>query len=371
MNRKKIRVLLLVPRCTAAGPVFVLRDIVRYADRDAFSFTLFTLEEEYPERSILPDFTAVMPHALVPTSKLDALLGRAGRLKAEIDRLAPDVIHATGAIPDILISRLYPEKQLVILHSDFKRDYTYSEGLMLGLALAHLHLAAARRAGTAVAVAESLSEVYRREHSFDVPFIRNGVVLSPHSAYDKQALRARLGLPDKRPLFAYAASFTKRKNQEFLLRAFEEAAADGPFLVLLGDGPTYVRLRELYGNGKNCLLPGRVSNVRDYMRAVDYYVSASRSEGIGLATLEAMTEGLPLLLSDIPAHREIVGLAGASGELFRLDDGASFSEAMKLLIKRDYAEASAGSRETAARCFNAEEMSLAYQRLYRAIGKGR
>ena len=61
---------------------------------------------------------------------------------------------------------------------------------------------------------------------------------------------------------------------------------------------------------KNCsaLLPlvlmlfvGGCAVNNNYLRAADYYVSASRTEGMPLGVLEAMAEGLPLLLSDIPA----------------------------------------------------------------------
>lgn len=50
---------------------------------------------------------------------------------------------------------------------------------------------------------------------------------------------------------------------------------------------------------------GFVDNVVPWLQASDLFVSASASEGMPLAVLEALSCGLPALLSDIPPHREI------------------------------------------------------------------
>ncbi len=368
MKNERIRVLFLVPKCGAAGPLFVLHDILRSCDPSEFSFSLISMAEEDPKRTILPEFSALMTCRLVPTAKHDALLGRADAVRSAMDELHPDVIHSTGLIPDLLVSRWYPEKQLVILHSDFRTDYAYTYGKLPGCALARLHLNAVRRAGTAVAVSENLSKIYRDAYHFEVPFIRNGVAIRPAGGEDKAAIRQKLQLPEDRRIFVCAATFKRLKNQEFLIRAFERLG-NAPLLLLLGDGPLYRDLKGRYPNLKNTRMEGRVSNVREYLRASDYYVSASRTEGISLGVLEGMSEGLPPLLSDIDSHQEILGLSGGSGELFRLDDQDSFSEAMKRILRQDYRCASYTSRETVRRHFDAVIMSRAYQDRYRSIAR--
>lgn len=309
----------------------------------------------------------MLPCECVPTSKRDVLLGRMDALKRAIERIAPDVIHSSCAMPDIAVSRLFPEIQLVTVHSDFKTNYSYIYGPIPGRFLAWLHMAAVRKAKAAAAVSESLSKTYEREYFFPLPFIRNGVSVEKEENADRLSLRRQLGLPEERTIFVYAATFSRLKNQAFLAESFERRSQRAPLLLLLGDGATYPALREKYANAKNVRMPGRVSNVRDYLRASDYYLSASRSEGVSLAVLEAMAERLPVLLSDIPPHREIVELSGNCGELFRLDDEASFAEAMQRLFRADYAAAAERARLAAEQYFNAAVMSREYQSMYRDI----
>ena len=146
----------------------------------------------------------------------------------------------------------------------------------------------------------------------NVPFVRNGVSLPEGPAPDRRAAREALGLPAERTVFVCAATLSRRKNQRFLIGQFEKGAADGPLLVLLGDGPALRRMRKKARNAAHTRFEGFVSNVEDYLYAADYYVSASRSEGLGLAVIEAMRCGLPPLLSvtflygNIPAFAEVL-----------------------------------------------------------------
>ena len=367
MRDGKIHVLFIVPRCPVCGTVNVLRGILRHCSEKDFSFSLITTLPEYPDNSVLPEFKARMEHVFVPMSNEKGLLGFWGDVKKAVDRLKPDVIHSSWVIPDRIISRLYPEKQLIILHSDFLPDYSFSFGLFPGLALTRMHLRAARRAKIAVAVSESLAGIFRTKYRMEVPFVRNGVTVSDMCPPDRRALRKKLGLPADGTVFVCAATLSRRKNQEFLIKAFEKNTADGSLLVLLGDGPKLQMLRKKYKDAKKIRISGYVSNVKDYYSAADYYVSASRSEGIGLSALEAMAEGLPPLLSDIPPHREIVSLTGGGGECFSLDDASSFRDALHRLLRKDYANASGICRDTVRRYFSAEAMSSAYQAYYQRI----
>ncbi|HEY3062704.1 MAG TPA: glycosyltransferase family 4 protein [Chloroflexota bacterium] len=77
-------------------------------------------------------------------------------------------------------------------------------------------------------------------------------------------------------------------------------------LTLVGDGPLRTSLSRK-GQGKQVQVLGQLSRLDllgQYWQA-DVFVSLSRHESFGLAVLEAAVAGLPVVASDIPAHREV------------------------------------------------------------------
>jgi glycosyltransferase involved in cell wall biosynthesis len=55
----------------------------------------------------------------------------------------------------------------------------------------------------------------------------------------------------------------------------------------------------------NIVFLGKKTNIVEYLKVADYFISASSSEGLPNSVLEAYMTGLPCILSDIPQHREI------------------------------------------------------------------
>jgi glycosyltransferase involved in cell wall biosynthesis len=81
-------------------------------------------------------------------------------------------------------------------------------------------------------------------------------------------------------------------------------------VILLGDGPARPDLERLIacrGLGRRVRCLGRVSDedLRRWFRTAKVLVSMSRQESFGLTLIEALAAGIPVVASDIPAHREI------------------------------------------------------------------
>lgn len=107
------------------------------------------------------------------------------------------------------------------------------------------------------------------------------------------------------------------------------------------------------------------TGLADLMRRAAVFVSAARYEPFGLTALEAAQTGCPLVLSDIPTHRE---LWDGAALFVSPDDVDGFAAAMRSVIDRPglRADLAAAARERAAR-FSADAMVRRLIGLYAAF----
>jgi len=130
------------------------------------------------------------------------------------------------------------------------------------------------------------------------------------SAVEREEARAALGLSPSVPVVGCAARFDPVKRLDLLLAAAARVGDGALRVVLIGRGSEEARLRELaatLGLGARAVFPGEIVDAARLFRGFDAYAAPSAKEGLPLAVLEAMALGVPVLASDIPAHRELLG----------------------------------------------------------------
>ncbi len=162
-----------------------------------------------------------------------------------------------------------------------------------------------------------------RSNEYRYRVILNGITF-PKRQMSKSEARRYLALEPSVPLLLHVGSFSEKKNHDGLLRVFRRVLNEYPRakLVLVGDGALRHRLerkiRDL-GMCENVLLQGIQRDVWPYYSAADVFVFPSHVEGFGNVLVESEVCGLPIVASDIPAHRE--SIAPAQHEfLFELPD---------------------------------------------------
>ncbi len=154
---------------------------------------------------------------------------------------------------------------------------------------------------------------------------------------ERSAARRRLGLPEGARVVGAVGRLVPEKDPLALLEAFAILAAQDPELHLLwvGDGPLRGEIRQ---RGESLGLAGRVAlagflpDVREGLAAMDAFAMPSRSEGQGLALLEALAAGLPAVATDIPAFRETAGDPGRAARLVSPGDAAGMAGALRSIL---------------------------------------
>ena len=166
----------------------------------------------------------------------------------------------------------------------------------------------------------------------------------------------------------YAGRMDAGKNVESLIAALARVAAEAPFVaVMCGDGegrPHLERMTRSLGLAHRVVFTGYVDNLWDLMKRADVLVSLSRVEGCPNVVLEAMACGCPLVLSDIPAHREM--LDEHSARFADPDDVVKAAADIKAILSHGDAERARAARERAADR-PVEATARRYEQLYMSL----
>lgn len=161
------------------------------------------------------------------------------------------------------------------------------------------------------------------------------------------------------------------KNLETTIRAFGRASTAPTRLRIIGEGSLRMsleRLIEQEGLGDRVSLVGLMPRQRVYdeLADADLYMSVSKGEGLPVSAMEAMATGLPVLLSDIPPHRELY--RGGGPILADPNDLAAIASALREVLEdppEKRFRRGRACRDIVERAFSLDSMHQGYAALYR------
>jgi glycosyltransferase involved in cell wall biosynthesis/capsular polysaccharide biosynthesis protein len=299
--------------------------------------------------------------------------GGARALRRALTSDTYDVVHVHAPASAMVTLAVYrrmrrPREDLVFTVHNSWRNFRFRNRLFLRLILRLFPLVVV----CGQAAFESMPRRLARRAAGRLAVVPNGV--------DVQRVRRALALAPGAPQHRADGGLTvisvnrliPLKDPGTLLRAF--ACLRGPHdrLVMVGDGPlrgrveAEIRARDLAG----CVtLTGIIPREDVYRRIseADVFVSTSGGEGLPVALLEAMACETPVVVSDIPPHREVSRAAGGL-PLVELRDEAGFARAIqRLRALEPHERHTIGRRlgDVVAEHYSVEAMNAAYGALYR------
>ena len=207
-----------------------------------------------------------------------------------------------------------------------------------------------------------------------VTTVHNGLDLSPFlKGGDGPAARRRYGVPADALAFGLAARFAPQKAHDVLIDAAVPVLErdERVWLLLAGDGPLLEAARTKARATRvrdRILFPGFETDVPGLLASLDVYVSPAIAEGLGLATIEAMAAGLPVVATTAGGTPEVVE-SGVTGVLVLPGRPAPLTEALNGLLRDPALRRSMGEagRARAVAEFGEDRMLERIAEVYREV----
>lgn len=369
---KPLRVLYVTSTLRRCGPVTVLYNIVKYLDRNEIEPVVLTLSPEPADSMLLAFRELGVTVDSLSLSRVSGFSKGPEMLRLYAKQGVPDIIQSHGIRGDVLsATSLSGFARIALLHSNVDADYCMTYGTIKGKLMAFSHLQALRRINQVVSCSKNLARTLATSGIEHVRVIPNGVdeaKFYPCTEAYKETLREKLGIPVDRRVAVFVGHLTVLKDPETLIRGFLGCEFSSQMLLyLLGDGPLEGRCLDLTQDKSNVRLVGRVSNVIDFLHASDFFASASRTEGLPNAVLEALACGLPICLSDIPGHREFLESESSIGTMFNTGNTTSLSESLSAMYKMDLRSVRTAILGLVHHELSAAQMARRYATLYQSL----
>ncbi len=273
----------------------------------------------------------------LPTKRLEALIhsGLSTAAATLPGEHSHDIIHYHAIGPSVfspLPRALSPARVVLTIHGLDQERAKWGLGARACLRAAGWISAHAPHA--TISVSRNLVDYYRERYGRTVHYIPNGVA-SPVVREPRQ-ITDRWGL-ETGDYLLFLGRLVPEKAPDLLLRAFRQVHTPRRLVIAGGSSFTsgYVRLlNSLAAEDERVVTTGAVQgSLRDelYSNAAAF-VLPSRLEGLPLTLLEAASYRLPVIVSDIPPHLEVLSRDTPGARLFPQGDQAALSRTLGAVL---------------------------------------
>lgn len=290
------------------------------------------------------------PVTIVPGPPADGTLeekvyGSIDRLAAALGEFDTSLLHAQDCIAARAAARVRDGGADVTVVRTVHHVDDFSSQILMDC-----QRAAILEPDVVLTVSQAWRQTLEQDYSVQARVIPNGVDVARFSSPDRHRaarLREHAGASE-RPLILAVGGIEPRKGSDTLVRALGEMKSDrdiSPVLAVIGGHsfqdhrPYRERVLALLPEldlelDDDVILVGTVpeADVAPWYAAADVLAFPSVKEGFGLAVLEAMSAGIPVVTSDLPVFREYL-VAGRDAMLIEPGDVGGLAAALLLTME--------------------------------------
>lgn len=203
-----------------------------------------------------------------------------------------------------------------------------------------------------------------------IPGVGVNVERFKNTKVDMKAKRKEIDVPEDVFVLLSVGELNKNKNHETVIKALAKLNNSKIYYVICGQGPLKDYLRSLakeLGLEKQVKLLGYRRDIAEICKTVDLFAFPSLREGLGLAALEAMASGLPLITSNIHGILDY-STDAVTGFNCSPTNVEGFSKAINQLMSNLELRKRMGQYNLeAVKCFDINNISKDVARIYQSL----
>ncbi len=204
----------------------------------------------------------------------------------------------------------------------------------------------------------------------EIHVIPNFIPVPKDKTIIAQSVRRRYAEDDE-PILCHVSNFRKVKRVQDVMKVFAKVNQKKKSnLLLVGDGPERHRIEELCREFDLCdrvKFLGKIRDTRHVLEIADLFLLPSETESFGLAALEAMAVGVPVVSSNTGGIPE-VNLHGYSGLLSNVGDVDDMAKnALEILATKKSLTKYKENAVERARQFDIHKIVSEYEGLYERV----
>ena len=353
------------------GPTNQTLNIIRFsgAIKNCIVFTLF---DEGEDTLINEYFNHGIKVICLHLSRKTALFTGVTVLSQKLKEYKVDFVHSWGTFADIIshyTCKKLGMKHVITLRNFPVEDMTTRMPYILGYFLALFDLHILKETRYVICCSKSIKKKMEESYGWThLHSIQNGVDFTKFEALNRFLARQSLNVNNDDFIIISTGSIIPRKRIDETIEAFSTATLrKNTTLWLLGEGNLFDELKKKYKENKNIFFLGKKENVVEYLSAADIFVSSSESEGMPNAVLEAISCNLPVILSDIPQHLEVLEEVTNCGMVYELGNKKQLAETFSGLTDERIMEMKRNTANLKNSNFTMENMGKKYEQFYRKI----
>ena len=219
-------------------------------------------------------------------------------------------------------------------------------------------------------------EDYKRARTFQagrieyVPGVGLDTDRFSEAVVDRPAKRSELGVPEDALVILSVGELNRNKNHAAVIKAVAKLNNPSVFYLICGTGPLERYLRVLsneLGVAGQVKLLGFRNDIAELCKTADIFAFPSRREGLGVAALEAMAAGLPLVTSNVHGIVDY-SINGVTGYSCEPGDVTGFADAIAALADNGALRLQMGKHNAiAVQRFKRKNVDVVMNRIYAGL----